>query len=143
MGDDTRQDRAFSIKLIMAMHKLPEEDLLKGQTMEAMLNVSLLGILFIAGFCGGFRGEEMPLLSLDATAKYLSVAQPRSTKLANVCLYLRGRVKGKALEEARHLVSLVAITASGLTPRLWVRREVEAYANLGITNGWMFGNKKG
>jgi hypothetical protein len=29
MGDDTRQDRAFSIKLILAMQKLLEEDLLK------------------------------------------------------------------------------------------------------------------
>jgi hypothetical protein len=26
--------------------------------------------------------------------------------------------------------------------RLWVQRAVEAYANLGITNGWMFRNKK-
>jgi hypothetical protein len=69
MGDDTRQDRAFSIELILAMQKLLEEDLLKFQTMEAMLNVSLHGIFFIAGFCGGLRGEEMPLLSLDATAK--------------------------------------------------------------------------
>jgi hypothetical protein len=57
MGDDTIQDRAFSIELILAMKKLLEEDLLKCQTMEAMLNVSLHGIFFIAGFCGGLRGE--------------------------------------------------------------------------------------
>jgi hypothetical protein len=138
MGDDTRQDRAFSIELILAMQKLLEEDLLKCQTMEAVLNVSLHGIFFIAVFCGGLRGEEMQLLSLDATAKYLSVAQPRSTDLANVCLALRGRVKGEALEDACHLVPIAAITASGLTPRLWVRRAVQAYANLGIINGWMF-----
>jgi hypothetical protein len=85
----------------------------------------------------------MPLLSLDATAKYLLVAQPIYPELANVCLALRGRVKGEALEEACHLVPIAAVTASGLTPRLWVRRAVEAYANLGITNGWMFRNKKG
>jgi hypothetical protein len=126
MGDDTRQYRAFRIKLILAMQKLLQEDLLKCQTMEAMP-----------------EGEEMPFLSLDATAKYLSVAQPRSPDLANVCLALIGRVKGEALEEACHLVPIAAITASGLTPRLWVCREVEAYANLGITNGWMFRNKKG
>jgi hypothetical protein len=71
MGDGTRQDRAFSIELILAVQKLLEEDLLKCQTIAAMLNVSLHGIFFIAGFCGGLRGEEMPLLSLDATAKYL------------------------------------------------------------------------
>jgi hypothetical protein len=27
-------------------------------------------------------------------------------------------------------------------PRVWVCRVVEAYANLGITRGWMFRNKK-
>jgi hypothetical protein len=56
---------------------------------------------------------------------------------------LIGRVKGEALEEACNLVPIAAVTASGVTPPLWVRRAVEAYANLGITNGWMFRNKKG
>jgi hypothetical protein len=97
-----------------------------------MLNVSMHGVFLIAGLCGVLRGEELPLMSLDATAKYLSVAQPRSPELANVCLALRGRVKGEALEEACHLVPIAAVTASGLTPRLWVRRDVGAYANLGI-----------
>jgi hypothetical protein len=142
MGDDTRQDRAFSIKFL-AMQKLLEEDLLKCQTMEVMLNVSLHAIFFIAGFCFGLSGGEMSLLSFDATAKYLSVAQPRSPELTNVCLALRGRVKGEALEEACRIVPIAAITVSGLTSRLWVRRALEAYANLGITNGWMFRNKKG
>jgi hypothetical protein len=83
-----------------------------------MINVSLHGIFFRAGFCGGLGGEEIPLLSLDATAKYLSATQPRSPDLANVFLALRGRVQGEALEEACHLVPIAAITASGLTPRL-------------------------
>jgi hypothetical protein len=83
------------------------------------------------------------MMSLDATDKYLSVAQPRYPELENVCLALRVRVKGEALEEACHLVPIAAVTSSGLTPRLWVRRAVEAYANLDITNGWMFRNKKG
>jgi hypothetical protein len=143
MGDDTRQDRAFSIELILAIQKLLEEDLLKCQSMEAMLNVSLHGVFLIAGFCGWLRGEELPLLSLDATAKYLSVAQPRSPELENVCLVLRGRVKGESLEEAFHLVTIADVAASVLTPRLWVRRAVEDYENLGITNGWMYRNKKG
>jgi hypothetical protein len=43
-------------------------------------------------------------------------------------------VKGEALEEACHLVPIAAITASGLTPRLWVRKSVETYANLVIAN---------
>jgi hypothetical protein len=39
MGDDTRQDRTFSIELMLTMQKLPEEDLLRCQSMEAILNV--------------------------------------------------------------------------------------------------------
>jgi hypothetical protein len=57
MGDDTRQYKAFSIELILAIQKLLEEDLLKCQIVEAMLNISLHGIFFISGFCGGLRGE--------------------------------------------------------------------------------------
>jgi hypothetical protein len=63
MGDDTRQDRAFSIELILAIQKLLKEDLLKCQSMEAVYNVSLHGVFLIAGFCGGLRGEELPLMS--------------------------------------------------------------------------------
>jgi hypothetical protein len=111
--------------------------------MEAMLNVSLHGIFLIAGLYGGLRGEELPLLRLDAMAKYLSASQPRLHEQANVCLALRGRVNGEALEEACHLVPIAAVTAYGLTPRLWVHLLVEAYAHFGIMNGWMFQNKKG
>jgi hypothetical protein len=39
MGDDTRQDRALSIELILAIQNLLEEDMLKCQSMEAMLNI--------------------------------------------------------------------------------------------------------
>jgi hypothetical protein len=76
----------LSIELILVIQKLLEEDLLQCQSMEAMLNVSLHGVFLISGFCGGLTGEELPLLILDTTAKYLSVAQPRSPELANMCM---------------------------------------------------------
>jgi hypothetical protein len=83
MGDDTMQDRVFIIELILAIQKLLEEDLLKCQSIGAMLNVSLHEVFLITGLYGALRGEELPLLSLDAKAK-----------LVNVCLALIGRVKG-------------------------------------------------
>jgi hypothetical protein len=69
MGDDTMQDRASSIKLILAIQTFLEEDLIKCQSMDAMLNVSLHGVFVMEGFCGGLRGEKLPLMSLDATSK--------------------------------------------------------------------------
>jgi hypothetical protein len=142
-GGDTRQDRSFSIELIMARHNLLKEDLLYCTSMVAMLKVSLHGVFLIGGFCAGSRGEELPLFSLDDTAKYIAIVQPKSLELNNVCLALRGRVKGEALEEAFHLVPIAAVTSSGLAPWLWVQRAMEAYTNLAITNGWMFRNRKG
>jgi hypothetical protein len=100
MGDDKRQDKSFSIELIMAIQKFLEEDLLKYQSVEAILNVSLHRVFLIAGFCGRLRGEELPLLSL------------RSANLANVCLTLRRRGNGEALEEPCHLAPIAAVTVS-------------------------------
>jgi hypothetical protein len=83
---------------MLAMQKFLDEDLLPRKSMETLLNISLHGVFLISGFCAGLRGEELPLLSLDATAQYIVVAQPRSPELVNVCLALLGRVKGEALE---------------------------------------------
>jgi hypothetical protein len=60
-----------------------------------------------------------------------------------MCVWPSGKSEGGALEEACHFFPVSVVTASGLTPRLWVLRVVEANANLGIMNGWMFRNKKG
>jgi hypothetical protein len=83
------------------------------------------------------------MLSLDAIAKYLAYGQPTDPKLAHVMIALRGRVKGEHKAEACHLIPIVAITKSGLKPRLWVQRAVEAYARVGITHGWMFRDSRG
>jgi hypothetical protein len=69
-----------------------------------------------------------------------------TTKVCRACKripVLERKSEGGGLEEACHLVPIAAVTASVLTPRLWVRRDAEACANLGISNGWMFRNKKG
>ena len=60
-----------------------------------------------------------------------------------IMIALRGRVKGEHKAEACHLIPIVAVTKSGLKPRLWVARAVEAYARLGIDHGWMFRDSRG
>jgi hypothetical protein len=54
-----------------------EKDLTRCLSSASMLPVCLEGMSFIAGFCGGLREEEMPLMSLDATRKYYSMEQPK------------------------------------------------------------------
>ena len=85
----------------------------------------------------------MPMLSLDAIAKYLTYEQPTDPKLAHVMIALRGRVKGERKAEACRLVPIVAVTKSGLKPKSWVERAVAVYRRMGITNGWLFRYSKG
>jgi hypothetical protein len=143
MGDDIRPDKAMGIELLLELQKLYEIKLFECRSNEEVLKLCLHAVFHIVGFVGGFRGEEMPMLSLDAIAKYLAYDQPTDPKLAHVMIALRGRVKGERKAEACHLVPIVAVTKSGLKPKLWVDRAVEACRRLGITSGWMFRDAKG
>jgi hypothetical protein len=138
MGDDIRPDKAMGIELLLEIQKLSEVKLFSCRTNDEVLALCLNVVFHLVSFVGGFRGEEMPMLSLDATAKYLAYDQPISPELAHVMVALRGRVKGERKAEACHLVPIVAVTRSGLQPKLWVQRAVEAYRRMGITHGWMF-----
>jgi hypothetical protein len=46
-----------------------------------MLTVGLQGTFLIPGFCARLRGEEIPMLSLDATLKYYSMEHPKDPAL--------------------------------------------------------------
>jgi len=143
MGDDIRPDKAMGIELLLEIQSLYEDKLCQCQTIEEQLNLCLHAVYHIVSFVGGFRGEEMPMMSLDAVSKYLEYEQPSDPALKHVMIALRGRVKGERKAEACHLIPIVAVTKSGLKPRLWVQRAVEAYARLGIVNGWMFRDANG
>jgi hypothetical protein len=56
-------------------------------------------------------------------------------------LALCRRVKGENSEDACHLIHIAASTKSGIHPRLWIGRTLEAYHRKGITSGWMSQNE--
>ena len=143
MGDDIRPDKAMSIELLLEIQNLSELKLFRCRTNESVLAVCLNAVFHTVSFVGGFRGEEMPMMSVDATAKCLAYGPHPDPKLAHVMIALRGRVKGERKAEACHLIPIVAVTRSGLKPKLWVERAVEAYLRLGITHGWMFRDSRG
>jgi hypothetical protein len=94
MGDDIRPHKTMTIELLLEIQKLYEEKLFKCHTNEEVLSICLHAVFHIVSFVGGFRGEEMPMLSLDGIAIYLAMGQPRDPTLAHVMIALRGRVKG-------------------------------------------------
>jgi hypothetical protein len=86
MGDDIRPVRAVCIELLIEIQRELEEDLERCETLEAMLNVSLYIVCLVCGFCAGLRGEEIPLISVDAVRGYYQVKQPDDPALHHVSL---------------------------------------------------------
>jgi hypothetical protein len=66
MSDDILPDIAMCIVLLLEIQRKLEEDLERCETLEDMRNVSLHVVFLIFGVCGGLRGEEVSLVSLDA-----------------------------------------------------------------------------
>jgi hypothetical protein len=143
MGDDIRPDKAMAIELLLEQQKLYKTKLFRCKTHEEVLEVCLHTVFHVVGFVGGVRGEEMPMMSLDAIAEYLAHEQPSDPALANVMIAMRGRVKGEHKDEVCHPVPIITVTMTGLQPKLWVRHAVEAYARLGIKQGWMLRDSQG
>jgi hypothetical protein len=112
MGDDIWPDRAMCIELLIEIQQEFKDDLERFETLEDMFNVSLHGVFLICGSSGGLRGEEVPLMILDAVRRYCQVVKIDDPALHHVCWAMRGKVKGETTEEACHLIPIAAETYS-------------------------------
>jgi hypothetical protein len=117
--------------------------LFNSQTVEYMIKVCVHAVFIICGSCARLRGEKLPTMSLDTMAKHYKKDKPVEGPLENVFLALRSQVKGERSEDACHLIPIAATTDTGMTPKLWVGRMIEANRLKGITSGWVFRNKSG
>jgi hypothetical protein len=127
-GDNIRPDQGMLTEVIQEMQSTLERDLFNARTVDQMITVCFHAVFISCGFWAGLRGEELPMTSLNAMAKHYKKDQPVEGSLANVFMALQGRVKGKHSEDACHLIPIVvATTETGLKPKLWVGRMIEAY----------------
>jgi hypothetical protein len=120
MGDDIHPgDPAVTIEVMLTMQAHYEHIFSRSHTSREQLKIALHCCFFLVlGFCTGLRGEELPLMSLDAIRKYFD--KPQKANLAHVMLGLPGRIKGEFWDQHCHLVPIVAVTQSGMRPREWV-----------------------
>jgi hypothetical protein len=95
MGDNISPDKTMAIELLLEIQNLYEIKLFKCKTHEEVLDDCLHVVFHVVGFVGGFRGEEMPMMSLDAITKYLTHKQPSNPMLSHVMIAMCGRVKGE------------------------------------------------
>jgi hypothetical protein len=76
-------------------------------------------------FCGALRGDEVPLMDLEATTEFSEsgLEHPEDDK-KHAVIALHGRFKNE-LGEKCHLMPLVRVTNSGLMPAKLITRIFE------------------
>ena len=77
-----------------------------------------LGFMLVA-MCGGLRGEEVPLLSLEGMLTFWE--DTRREKEPYIMLTLKGKFKGE-VNERWHLVPVSDYTRSMIPLRIWMQR---------------------
>jgi hypothetical protein len=137
VGEVRCQDEPISIEVLHAVEKILEREWAATQAAASRLRVAQMGAWFIAGFCGGLRGEEMLLIELAGTARSLEFLTDASCP--HVILHISGRTKGNQLSGAKFGIPLAATTeGTHLQPGKWVKRLVELMTTNGDTRGRLF-----
>jgi hypothetical protein len=135
-GDQSYPDLAISIQAMLALMENYESAWEQAQGDEEEERAILFPALFsVVTYCGGFRGEETPLMDLSGTLKHFD--ESGRHRQPHVVVSLIGRFKNE-IGEQRHMLPLAAETASGLKPRKWIGRMLEWYRKKGISRGPVF-----
>jgi hypothetical protein len=142
MGDVVCQDRALTIKEVLAIQDVLEEEWspLEAKPSEKnkgrRLEIALLGMAVTAGFSGALRGEEIPKSDLAGCLKHRRESAGDKER-PHVTLALRGRFKGETGEKF-HLIPLVAESKSKIKNKVWFDRVMDLYEAEGVRNGPVF-----
>jgi hypothetical protein len=148
MGDCVVQDEAISIEQMVALMDVFEEDYKRvmrdiNRTPNQVREVLFPALFSMLAFCGALRGEEVPLMDLEATREFTrSGLELAEEKKKHAVIALHGRFKNEIGDKC-HLMPLVPVTNSGLMPAKWMNRMLEWYEETGVTRGPVFHNRSG
>jgi len=141
MGVIRRQNEALTVKVVLAVCELAEEDWARSSEALERKEIEEFICFMLAEFCAALRGEEVPLIVLEGLLKFWD--ETRSHAPPYIMLTLRGRFKGE--QGLRwHCVPVVDVTASGIPVRRWYDRLVSRRVDLeSRRSGWMFTRPEG
>jgi len=135
MGQVTKQDRAFSIELVLEMMSRFE-----GEFLEAGAGMDLLrlqaAVWLVTSHTGSLRGFETTKALLHTLRRRLDEASERGVQ-DHYELPLLGRFKAQK-GECCFVIPIAAETASGLCPLQWTKRLILAWEQRGHRHGWLF-----
>ena len=141
MGDIVKPNRALSLPVLHKILEAIEGEWNAAETDEAKETLAVEASFYLIAYCGGLRGEEIPLCDLTGIRKWWKDGDvPGVTK--HVTIALLGRIKGETGEKY-HLMPLCHTSRSGLQPRLWIGRAIESLEKRGITRGPLFRSVNG
>lgn len=151
MGDNVRQDKAVSVKVMLELMSSFDKDWVE-MTRRGAPEKDLRRVLFSALFCVvayvvALRGEEVPLMDIAGSANHFSKAvstppDEDGVDCAHAVIALLGRFKGEKGEKYHYMVTVVR-TKSGMEPAKWIGRALKWYKDRGITSGPVFRKKSG
>jgi hypothetical protein len=148
MGDSVKQDAAVSIEQMVALMDKFEEDwnrVMKEKTRRlAQVREVLFPTLFaVIALCGALRGEEVPLMDLEATREFMmSGLEHAKEEKKYVIIALHGHFKNEFGERC-HFMPVVRETSPGLKPAIWMLRMLQWYEETGVRRGPVFRNGAG
>jgi hypothetical protein len=135
MGDIVKPDRALSLILLHELMLQLELDWNYGGILDKY-DIAMEGAFYLTAFCGGLRGEEVPLTNVTGIRKWWASGEDEGVT-PHVTVALLGRFKNQ-VGEKYHLKPLAAVTKSGLQPRLWIGRAIQELERKEILTGPMF-----
>jgi hypothetical protein len=129
-GEIVRPDRALSLDVLKQILASLEREW--DTHNPSSFELAMEGSFYLIAFCCALRGEEVVLADLYGIKKYW-IKGERHTE-SHAVIALLGRFKGET-RESYHLMPIVSITRSGLSPRKWIGRLLEIYQSKGINHG--------
>ena len=143
MGQEVRQDRAISLKIMHALMNMLESEWNSAATAAVKRKVACIGAYSIIAFCGSFRGAEVFLTDLHGLRKYYEKEEEMDVDAKeHVVIPLLGCFKNEH-GLRYHLTPLAARTKSGLDVKKWIGRLLEVRAAEGRKHGPAFGDANG
>jgi hypothetical protein len=137
MGDQTKQDRALTIKQLLKLVEVWEEEWEEAEEAgdrNRCLHIARIAFTVIVGYAGGLRGEEIVKADLGMTLEVKDKGLEEDVPFTTVAL--RAKVKGEKRERC-HNLPLALRSASGIPIARWMDRLVETYEQMGIDDGPM------
>jgi hypothetical protein len=132
-GEIIKRDELITIDVLHALDDLMEKDWNVATTIKQMKRIAEIGVILVAGFCSGIRGEELLIVDLLGTKE--SLQHLGDTKHPHFKLELIGRLKGHGSEK-RMQIPVVGVTeGTGLQPGKWVKRLTQVLTKSGQTTG--------